>query len=297
VVDETLPVTAIIPAFNRAELIARALASVGAQTSPPREVVVVDDASTDGTADVARRFGARVLRHETNRGAAAARNTGIAAAEQPWLALLDSDDEWLPHHLETLWPLRDAHVVVAGTAIQPGSNRIYGPAFRHTAVLRSPAALVWPDNVIPASGALVRTDVVRAVGGFDTALRYAEDFDLWLRVLERGTGIASSRIVYRWHTHGGQKSSDAGPALSAHRQIVDKYRDRPWCTSRLMERRLGTQEWDLLRLDLRRGDRRGALRRTARLAVSPQRLYGIVGLLVGRLGRRRRARGVDPDEL
>jgi glycosyltransferase involved in cell wall biosynthesis len=294
-VDETLPVTAIIPAFNRAELIARALASVNDQTIPPREVVVVDDASTDETAAVARRFGARLLRHQTNRGAAAARNTGIAAADQPWLALLDSDDEWLPHHLETLWELRDAHVVVSGTAIQPGSNRLYGPAFRRAAVLRSPAALIWPDNVIPASGALVRTDVVRAVGGFDTTLRYAEDFDLWLRVLERGTGLASSRVVYRWHAHGGQKSSDAGAALSAHRQIVEKYRDRPWWTIRLMERRLGTQEWDLLRLDLRSGDRRSALRRTVRLAVSPQRLYGVLGLLVVRLERRRRARGLDPE--
>jgi glycosyltransferase involved in cell wall biosynthesis len=298
-VDATLPVTAIIPAFNRAELVQRALASVKAQTCPPREVIVVDDASTDATAEAARRLGARVLRHESNRGAAAARNTGVAAAEQPWLALLDSDDEWLPHHLETLWALRGDHVLAAGTAIQPGrdgqKNRIFGPAFRRTALLRSPAALVWPDNFIPASGVLLRTDIVRDAGGFDASLRYAEDLDLWLRVLDRGTGVATCRIVNRWHAHAGQKSLAAGPALTAHRQIVEKYQGRPWWSQRLLERRLGTQDWDVLRLDLRHGETVRALRRAARVARSPQRLVGIAGLLVVRFGRRRRARRVDLD--
>jgi glycosyltransferase involved in cell wall biosynthesis len=298
-VDDTLPVTAIIPAFNRAELIQRALASAKAQTFPPREVIVVDDASTDATAEVAAQLGARVLSHETNQGAAAARNTGIAAAGQPWLALLDSDDEWLPHHLATLWALRGDHVFAAGTAIQPGrdgqDHRIYGLAFRRTAVLRSPAALVWPDNFIPASGILVRTDIVRAVGGFDDSLRFAEDFDLWLRVLDRGTGIATCRIVNRWHAHPGQKSLAAGPTLAVHRQIIEKYQGRPWWSPGLLERRLGTQDWELVRLYLRRGETRRALRRAACVAVSPQRMFGIVGLLVVRFGRRRRARRVDLD--
>lgn len=289
-----VPVTAIIPAYNRAELIRRALTSVRAQTRPPAEVLVIDDASTDGTAAVARELGARVLRHDTNRGAAAARNTALDAASQPWLALLDSDDEWLPHHLETLWALRGAFVLAAGSAIQPGDGthppRIYGPAFRDVAVLHSPATLVWPENVIPASGVLVRSDVVRAVGGFDTSLRYAEDFDLWLRVLERGPGIISSSIVYRWHAHAGQKSSEAGPALATHRRIVEKYRGRPWWSPALFERRLGTQEWDLMRLDLRSGRRRSAARRAATLVRSPQRAYGAAGVLVLRYGRRRRAR-------
>ena len=218
----------------------------------------------------------------------------MEAASQPWLALLDSDDEWLPHHLETLWALRGDYMLAAGSAIQPGEDgrppRVYGPAFRRTAVLHSPAVLVWPDNPIPASGVLVRTDVVRAVGGFDTSLRYAEDFDLWLRVLERGPAIVSSRVVYRWHAHPGQKSSEADPALATHRRIVEKYRDRAWWSQSLLERRLGTQEWDRLRLELRTGDRRSAARRAVRLLRSPQQAYGVAGVLVVRYARRRRVR-------
>ena len=111
--EGTAPVSVIIPAFNRADTLPRALRSVLGQSLRPAEVIVVDDHSQDATAEVAERWGVRVIRHERNRGAAAARNTAAAAATQPWLAPLDSDDEWLPHHLATLWPLREigrAHV-------------------------------------------------------------------------------------------------------------------------------------------------------------------------------------------
>src|SRR5919108_5973128 len=108
----------------------RALAGVFAQKPPPAEIVVVDDASTDGTAAVAEEMGARVVRHEENLGEGAARNSGIAAATQPWLALLDSDDEWLPHHLETLWRGRGDHLVVATSAMRcaddPALDRLHG---------------------------------------------------------------------------------------------------------------------------------------------------------------------------
>ena len=114
----TLPVTVVVPAYRATETLARALASARAQQPyPPAEILVVDDGSRDGTAALARECGATVLVHEHNRGLAAARNTAVAAATQPWLAFLDADDEWLPHHLATLWPLREGHDLVAGSAI------------------------------------------------------------------------------------------------------------------------------------------------------------------------------------
>ena len=97
----TLPVTVVIPAWNRARELPAALASVARQTAQPAEVVVVDDGSTDRTAEVAAAHGARVVRHEENRGVSAARNSGIAAASHDWIAFVDSDDEWLPRHLQT----------------------------------------------------------------------------------------------------------------------------------------------------------------------------------------------------
>ncbi len=114
-----LPITVIIPAYNRADTVARAVASALAQRpSRPAEVVVVDDGSADDTAEAARLAGARVVRHSVNRRLGAARNTGLSNATQPWIALLDSDDEWLPHHLASLWPLRGTHVLIAASALR-----------------------------------------------------------------------------------------------------------------------------------------------------------------------------------
>ena len=113
-----LPVSVIIPAFNRADTLPRALHSILAQRpAVPTEIIVVDDHSEDESATVAATLGARVIRHDRNQGAAAARNTAVTAAGQPWLATLDSDDEWLPDHLATLWPLRAGHVLVAGAGV------------------------------------------------------------------------------------------------------------------------------------------------------------------------------------
>src|SRR4051812_3635959 len=108
-------VTVVIPARNRAHVLLRALASVKAQAAPPKEVIVVDDASSDGTAEVAEAFGARVLKHPTSLGAGQARNSGIVAAETTWVAFLDSDDEWLPDHLQTVLAALDGHVF--GTSV------------------------------------------------------------------------------------------------------------------------------------------------------------------------------------
>jgi len=113
----TCDVTVVIAAYNRASLIERTIASVWGQTLRPAELIVVDDHSSDSTVMVAEAAGARVLRHERNRGPAAARKTALRAATQPWVVVLDSDDEWSPHHLATLWPLREDHDLVAAQAI------------------------------------------------------------------------------------------------------------------------------------------------------------------------------------
>src|SRR3954452_17493718 len=100
---ERLPVSVVIPASRRPDLVRRAVASALAQRPvPPAEVIVVDDASGDDTAEVARQAGATVIVNPEDLGAGATRNAGIEAASRPWIALLDSDDEWLPEHLGRL---------------------------------------------------------------------------------------------------------------------------------------------------------------------------------------------------
>src|SRR6478672_8191663 len=107
-----LPVSVVIPAWRCAGFAEAAIRSVQAQTAQPLEVIVVDDASGDGTAEAARRLGVTVIEHESNAGVGRTRNDGIEAAAGEWIALLDCDDEWLPQHLETLWAARDGHVLV-----------------------------------------------------------------------------------------------------------------------------------------------------------------------------------------
>jgi glycosyltransferase involved in cell wall biosynthesis len=282
-----LPVTALIAAYNRETLVARALAGVAAQRpAGPSEVIVVDDASTDRTADVARGLGARVVALPRNSGAAAARNAGLRAASQPWIALLDSDDEWLPHHLAVLWAARNGHVLVTASLLScgpHGDDRVGGTPTRRPVVLTSPANLVYPHNFVASSGVLVRRDVALAVGGFRTDLRLAEDFDLWLRVLEEGSGVALPAITSLYHRHEDQKSNDVRAARVAQRSAIDARRSSAWWSAELVERRAAVDAWDDLRAG--RTSRRAWMRWIVR---SPSRLQALAGILLWRARQRRR---------
>lgn len=289
----TLPVAVVIPAYNRAHLLPRALASVAAQRPhQPREVIVVDDASDDGTSTVARRLGTRVLRHETNLGPAAARKTGFGATDAPWVIQLDSDDEWLPHCLSTLWELRDGHVLVSGGSVgedHHGRAWYNGATGRGPRVLSSPAELAFPDNFIASSAVLLRMDCVRAVGSYRTDLRYAEDLELWLRMLELGTAIATPTVVSRYHSHANQATATGGEAQSGHTRVLELSASRSWWDPRIAIRWSAVLHWDALQAAIRTRDGRGALPHASALLAHPQRLTGLVILLRYRLQRRRRS--------
>jgi glycosyltransferase involved in cell wall biosynthesis len=287
----TLPVAVVIPAYNRAHLLPRALASVAAQRPhQPQEVIVVDDASMDGTGAVARELGARVLRHSTNLGPAAARRTGFAATDAPWVIQLDSDDEWLPHCLATLWDLRNGHVLVSGGSV--GANHrdeawYNGPVGKAPQVLTSPAELAFPDNFIASSAVLLRMSCVRAAGGYRTDLRYAEDLELWLRMLELGTAIVTPRVVSLYHSHGGQATATREEIHAGHAKVLELSVDRAWWDRRIAMRWSAVPHWDGLRTAIRRGYGKAAVRHGLALCSHPQRLVGLAIVLNYRLRRRR----------
>jgi glycosyltransferase involved in cell wall biosynthesis len=271
-------------------MVRRALASVAAQTAPPREVIVVDDCSTDGTGAVAAELGARVVRHDVNRGEGAARNTGLEHATQPWVALLDSDDEWLPDHLRTVWARRDGHVLVAATCLSTGPQpRIYGVPGPRPLRLRGPRRLAHPDNCVAPSAALLRRDAALAAGAFDTELERCADLDLWLRVLEHGHGVVLPDVTAVYHLHEGQVSADEAAMQEAHRAVIERYAERPWCTVALRRRFEGLMAWDA-----RRTAPRAALQR---LLGDPRRLAGAAAALAWRLRLRRRSARVANGEV
>jgi glycosyltransferase involved in cell wall biosynthesis len=277
-------------------MLPRALASIRKQRpEPPAEVIVVDDCSTDGTADVAASLGARVIKHEQNLGESAARNTGIAAASHAWIALLDSDDEWLPDHLATLWPLRDRHVLVGGATLwcSPTSSSYgFGGALCKTQV--SPALLVFPENFLSCDAVLVRKDVIESVGGFNPEVRHAADMDLWIRVVERGSAIAVPHVVAIWHLHGGQVTSDRRAMWCGREEVVRSYAGRSWWSRRLLDQVRAANAWDSWRLALRERDTRRMILELAFIAQSPVRVSAVLRTCIRRQRLKRRAAALSP---
>ncbi len=290
-----LPVSVVIPAYNRADLVARAVVSAWEQRpAPPAEIIVVDDASTDATASAAEAAGATVVRHDHNRGEGAARNTAMRAATQQWVALLDSDDEWLPGHLTSLWPFESGRVILGGTAVatdgNPAGDRLWGLGRDRPVELRSPADVLANGNLLVASSVLVRRATALAVGAFKEDMPRGADLDLWLRVLERGPGVVSPDVTVRYHLHAGQVSDDRTSMWDAHRALLAEYADRPWCTARVRRAADAVLMWDELRAELRSGDRLPAARTAVTLAADPVKLASVGRLLAERRRVRRRSR-------
>lgn len=202
----------IIPTWNRRDLIARAIDSVFAQTRPVEEIIVVDDGSTDGTCEyLADRYGERIFYvRQDNAGVSAARNRGMALARGRYLALLDSDDEWLPEKTARQVAFLEAHPDIGmvlcdvfrvnpdGSLIDVFDRRLQvptdGPALRW--ILRDPA--LAPLSV------LMRREVYETVGGFDESLRTAEDLDFHLRIAARWPiGVITEPLARALRGHDG----------------------------------------------------------------------------------------------
>src|ERR1700751_5916695 len=290
-----LPVSVLIPAYNRAAMLRRSLGSVWSQRpSLPGEVIVVDDGSVDETAQVAGEMGATVVRHPRNLGLSAARNTGLTAARYSWIALLDSDDEWLSHHLATLWPLLDDNVLVAGSALQcgadPRNDWFAGPFTQGPLRLHSGDQLIYPSNIIRVSASIVRRELALEVGGFRAHHGVSEDFDMWLRLLERGSGVCSPRVSVYYHVHGEQMSAQSLRTMHLGTvAAVEAHIQRTGGSRVSLERWEAIAAWENLREAPRAGADRRAVSWGVRIASTPQRLIGFLGFVVTRIRTGRRS--------
>jgi glycosyltransferase involved in cell wall biosynthesis len=185
-------ISVVIPTYNRARLVPRAIESALSQTWRDIEVIVVDDGSTDETFREVRAFRdarVRLERRGSNGGPSLARNEGIQAARGDWVAFLDSDDEWLPEKLE-----RQVERLVRD---EFRASVVYCQAYLCDALIgRMGRGNVVPYEgdvferllggwiPFPTSGLLAKRAALCAVGGFDAAFPLLEDYDLWLRLAE-----------------------------------------------------------------------------------------------------------------
>lgn len=206
--SETAPtVSVIIPAYNAAKYIGETLNSLFAQTFTSYEVIVINDGShdTDELERELQRYPAslRYIRQE-NRGAAAARNTGLRAANGEFVAFLDADDTWLPNFLEKqirFLKRRNADLVYAD-ALLSGESPLAGRTFMQVEPSRGE---VTPENLLAVkvtvltSTVLARKKPILDVGLFDETFRRGQDFDLWLRLAKAGARFAYQREVVANH--------------------------------------------------------------------------------------------------
>ncbi len=201
-------VTVVIPTHNRLTYLQEALASVSAQRAPVAQVIVVDDGSSDGTADWLAAKGEaswRVLRQAPSRGGSAARNAGLAACDTPFVLFLDDDDVLRPDAVGVLANALAAHPEAAGAAgayrrfgTLPEAARDLHPRFRLTVPVWREELFGW--NMPPAA-LLWRSEVVRQIGGFDPSLPRGEDRDLNLRAYPRCFVLVPDTVMdYRVHT-------------------------------------------------------------------------------------------------
>lgn len=224
-------VSVVIPTHNRADLLGRAVRSVLAQTFSDLEVLIADDASTHETGTMLRAIGdprIRHLRHETNRGVSAARNTALTNATGEFIAFLDDDDEWLPEklriQLSRFEELDDSvGLVYSGYQERHGETNRLSTEIIPTQRGRLFERLLRQGAFSHASAILVRARCFETVGLFDETIRYGEDFDMWLRLAkEYEFDFVPVSLVRRYvHADGLTQNYDA--IISGNEALLKKY--------------------------------------------------------------------------
>jgi glycosyltransferase involved in cell wall biosynthesis len=301
-------VSVIVPTRNRRRMLELAIGSAFAQRDVAVEVIVVDEASEDGTADYLRGLEdprLTVVRHDAPQGVARARNAGLERAETPWVAFLDDDDVWSPLKLaaqltvlEERGPRAWSYV---GAVVIDGSLRIVGTERLQADV--ELADLLFAYNAIPGggSGVVAGAELLRSLGGFDPKLRVVADWDMWIRLALAAPAAPVDRPLVGYLRHPEAMSRDVASLRVELEHVAEKHRrareerglafpwDRWLIWTALMLRRSG-RRWEPARIyaSLSRGREPQLLAKAALAALWP-------GWIAIR--DRRAVREVDPEWL
>lgn len=230
-VSEQVPanwgVSVVIPAFNYARYLPMAIDSVLSQQEACYEIIVVDDGSTDNTADVVAVYGGKVRYiYQKNAGLPAARNTGIKAARYPFVGFLDADDEWLPTRLKDAlkWfaELPEDFAIVACRSLLIDSKG--GPVKRKTLMPDGVFEIKCSDILLRTqfspSSVIARRSVFDTCGYFDESLRSSEDRDMWIRITSRFRALVNGERLIRVRRHSNNMSSHADRMRQNTRRVL-----------------------------------------------------------------------------
>lgn len=275
-----MSITVVIPTYNRADLCLDAVSAALDQTSPPLEVIVVDDGSTDSTAELFQvaRPSVRYIRQE-NAERAAARNRGIFEARGELIAFLDSDDRWDSRHLELSQAALDAH---PDAALAFGRAAYASPSGRILWEAPSPPISTGQcDNALPALTAkgigfplstvvARRTILVENPFNEDRLLSRSEDWELWVRIAARHPVVSTGEITAFLRMHEGNTSQDARAVGEAMKRALRYVLDDPVAGPEVARHRdsiSSAMEVEIARLELKSGDRAAARKRLKSLTM------------------------------
>jgi glycosyltransferase involved in cell wall biosynthesis len=278
-------VTVIIPVFNRAHKVTSAIQSALDQELPngiTLDILVVDDGSSDRLDTALAAYGASVscLKHTQNRGAAAARNTGIDAAKGDYVAFLDSDDVWLSHKTAVqIAAMQEKNWAASCTAYylcRPSGGELVSP--RNATGTLEVSDLAWGCFVSPGSTLICRRATFQEIGPFDTSMRRLEDWDWLLRFVRRHAigfiGRPLARIEASEHCASNEIFSALEAIRAKHSQALGP-EDRG--------RFLAAIDLEYAAALLRSGSKLGALRALMRsLLRKPFRHAGLAAVLHNR---------------
>ncbi|MEJ2024764.1 MAG: glycosyltransferase family A protein [Deltaproteobacteria bacterium] len=205
-------VSVIIPTFNRAHLLGRALSSVLFQSFKAYEILVVDDGSTDSTQQMVQQFGSNItyLPLGARLGVSAARNAGVRNSSAPFISFLDSDDYWLPEKLSVQLHYLKQHKHMDICQVEElwiRHGRRVNPKKKH----RKPSGHIFSPSLkmclVSPSAVMMRRSLLEETGLFDETLPACEDYDLWLRIAARhSVPLIRKPLVMKTGGHDDQLS-------------------------------------------------------------------------------------------
>lgn len=223
-------VSVVIPTHNRLEYLKEAIASIKDQICKDWELIVIDDASSDGTWQYLSELNddrIRVFRQSKNSERSAARNRGLSEAKGQFIMFLDDDDRLRSDALiKLVKPLnKNPKLVAAVGARRRFKEGVYGVRIEHPQIPIK--RIIWPDLLtgwVAVSGQnLYRTALLRKIGGYNTQLNRAEDRELWLRVGRLGQVILVPAITVEIRTHSGQQHSKPDEVITRHENIYQEF--------------------------------------------------------------------------